>query len=79
MALVDVVHTIREPNPAVTAESLNRIDRFACALGFHAFRGHLPTAFISDRLAVLESQAVIVSQLEDRANVNHVGISLPLS
>jgi len=75
VALVDVVDTISEPHAAVAVVSLDSVDCFSCGLALYAFGGYLPAAFVGDRLASLERQPVIIAELEDRTNVNHLGIS----
>lgn len=71
VALVNVVDTIGKPHAAVAAVGFDRIDCFACALGFHAFGSNLPAGFVGDGLAVFERQPVVILELEDRADVNH--------
>ena len=74
VALVDVVDTAGEPDPAVAAVGLNRVNGLAIRAALDAFGGDLPAGLVGDGLAVLESEAVILGQLANRANVDHLWI-----
>ena len=76
VALVDVVHTFAVPHAAVAVVSLYCVDCFPCGLALYALGGNLPAGFVGDRLAVFKGQAVVVSELLNRADVNHFCISL---
>jgi hypothetical protein len=69
--VVDVVDTILQPDTAVTAHSLNRLDGFFCALGFDAVVSYLPTALVGDNLTIFQGQATVFSNLFNSSNVNH--------
>lgn len=71
LGLVDIVDAIREPDAAVSAEVLDRIDSFAGGLTLHAIGGDLPAGLVIDFLAIFKGHAVVFSELDDRANVNH--------
>lgn len=72
--LVNIIDAVREPNAAVAAIFLDRIDSFAGGLTFNAISGDLPAGLVVDLLAMFEGQTVIFSEFENRTNVNHVVI-----
>ena len=76
VTLVDVVHAFTVPHAAVAIVSLDSVDCLACRLALYAFGGNLPAGFVGDGLAVFKGQAVVVSELFNRADVNHFCISL---
>ena len=76
VALVNVVDAFAVPYSAISTVGFHRIDCRPCVRGFYAFGGNLPTAFVGDCFAVLQGQAVIFSQFQNRADVNH--FCLPL-
>ena len=76
VALVDVVDAVGKPHAAVAIVSLDSVDCFPCGLALYALGGNLPAGFVGDGLAVFKGQAVVVSELFNRADVNHFCISL---
>lgn len=71
-AFVDVIDAVGEPDPAVTAICLNRINGFSGSCNFDALGGNLPACFIGDWLAVFQGKTVVISQLFDTPDINHV-------
>jgi len=71
VAAVDEIGILEIPNTTVAAICFDRVDSFARRATLHAFGSNLPTAFVSDGLAVLERQPVVIFQLENGANVYH--------
>ena len=78
LGTVDIVDAIREPDAAVSAEVLDRVNGLACGLTFHAIGGDLPAELVINFLAIFKSQTVIFSEFDDRANVNHVVNPFPV-
>ena len=74
LGTVDIVDAIGEPNAAVAAIFLDCVNGFACGFTLHALGSHLPAGLVPDNLAMFEGQTVIVGELENRTNVNHVVI-----
>ena len=70
-AVVDVVGAILQPDTAITIHSSNCFDCFFCSRYFDAMVGYLPTAFISDNLAILQSQSAILLDFSNGSDVNH--------
>lgn len=77
VALVDVVDAVGVPHAAVTAVSLDCVDGLAGAGGFDALGGNLPAGLVGGALTALESQAVVLFEVQNGANVNH--FCFPLS
>ena len=71
LGLVDIVDAIREPNTAVSAIFLDRVNGFACGLTLYAIGGDLPAGLVIDFLAIFEGQTVVFSEFENGTNVNH--------
>ena len=78
LGLVDIVDAIREPDAAISAEVLDRVNGLACGLTFHAVGSDLPAGLVVDFLAIFKGHAVVFSELDDRANVNHVVNPFPV-
>ena len=78
LGFVDIVDAIREPDTAVSAEVLDRVNGLACGLTFNAIGGDLPAGLVIDFLAIFKGHAVVFSELTNRTNVNHVVNPFPV-
>ena len=72
LGLINIIDAIREPDTAVSAEVLNRVNGLACGLTLNAISSDLPASLIIDLFTILESHAIVFSELDNGANVNHV-------
>ena len=72
LAPVNEIDTRTVPHPTVAAVVSHRVNGFLCGLAFDALCGNLPAGFVIYFFAHFEGQPVIVAQLADRTNVNHV-------
>ena len=78
LGLVNIIDAVRKPHTAVSAEVLNRVDSFAGGLALNAVGSDLPAGLVVDFLTIFEGHAVVIGELTNRTNVNHVVNPFPV-
>ena len=72
LGTVDIVDAIGEPNAAVSCIRFDCVNSFTRCLALYALGSDLPARLVLNNLAIFERHAVVVGELTDRTNVNHV-------
>ena len=72
LGLVNIIDAIRKPYTAVSCICFDCVNSFTRCLALYALGSDLPAGLVPNNLAIFERHAVVVSELTDRTNVNHV-------